>query len=139
MNIWVVSSFWLLFTILLYALNHPVKVFGIHVFKILYLEVELLDCKVYVLEKEMATHSSILAWRIPGMGEPRGLPSMGSHRVGRDWGDLAAAAAGYVYTTTSLLSNDKLFVSWLRQYTYSPVNKSSCCSTSSPKFGMLRL
>ena len=35
------------------------------------------------LEKEMATHSSVLAWRIPGMGEPGGLPSMGSHRVGR--------------------------------------------------------
>ena len=36
------------------------------------------------LEKEMATHSSVLAWRIPGMGEPGGLPSMGSHRVGHD-------------------------------------------------------
>ena len=36
------------------------------------------------LEKEMATYSSILAWRIPGMGEPGGLPSMGSHRVGHD-------------------------------------------------------
>ena len=36
------------------------------------------------LEKEMATHSSVLVWRIPGMGEPRGLPSMGSHRVGHD-------------------------------------------------------
>ena len=35
-------------------------------------------------EKEMATHSSVLAWRIPGMGEPGGLPSMGSHRVGHD-------------------------------------------------------
>ena len=45
------------------------------------------------LEKEMATHSSVLAWRIPGMGEPGGLPSMGSHRVGHDWSDLAAAAA----------------------------------------------
>ena len=42
----------------------------------------------------MATHSSVLAWRIPGMGEPGGLPSMGSHRVGHDWRDLAAAAAG---------------------------------------------
>ena len=45
------------------------------------------------LEKEMATHSSVLAWRIPGMGEPCGLPSKGSHRVGHDWSDLAAAAA----------------------------------------------
>ena len=41
----------------------------------------------------MATHSSVLAWRIPGMGEPGGLPSMGSHRVRHDWSDLAAAAA----------------------------------------------
>ena len=45
------------------------------------------------LEKEMATHSSVLAWRIPGTGEPGGLPSMGSHRVGHDWSDLAAGAA----------------------------------------------
>ena len=41
----------------------------------------------------MATHSSVLAWRIPGTGEPGGPPSMGSHRVGHDWSDLAAAAA----------------------------------------------
>ena len=41
----------------------------------------------------MATHSSVLAWRIPGTGEPGGLPSMGSHRVGHDWSDLAAAVA----------------------------------------------
>ena len=39
---------------------------------------------VHALEKEMATHSSVLAWRIPGMGEPGGLLSMGSHRVGQD-------------------------------------------------------
>ena len=43
------------------------------------------------LEEEMATHSSVLAWRIPGTGEPDGLLSMGSHRVGHDWSDLAAA------------------------------------------------
>ena len=47
----------------------------------------------HALEKEMATHSSVLAWRIPGMGEPVGLPSVGSHRVRHDWSDLAAAAA----------------------------------------------
>ena len=46
----------------------------------------------YALEEEMATHSSVLAWRIPGTGEPGGLPSLGSHRVGHDWSDLAAAA-----------------------------------------------
>ena len=45
------------------------------------------------LEEEMATHSSVLAWRIPGTAGPGGLPSMGSHRVGHDWSDLAAAAA----------------------------------------------
>ena len=38
----------------------------------------------HALEKEMATHSSVLAWRIPGMAEPGGLPSLGSHRVGHD-------------------------------------------------------
>ena len=47
----------------------------------------------HALEKEMATQSSILAWRIPGTGEPGGLTSMGSHRVGHDWSDLTAAAA----------------------------------------------
>ena len=45
----------------------------------------------HALEKDMATHSSVLAWRIRGMGEPGGPLSMGSHRVGHDWSDLAAA------------------------------------------------
>ena len=49
----------------------------------------------HALEKEMATHSSVLAWRIPGTGEPGGLPSMGSHRVGHDWSDLAVAVADF--------------------------------------------
>ena len=52
------------------------------------------------LEKEMATHSSVLAWRIPGTGEPGGLPSMGSHRVRHDWSDLAAAALLHVLLST---------------------------------------
>ena len=52
----------------------------------------------HALEKEMAAHSSALAWRIPGTGEPGGLPSMGLHRVGLDWGDLAAAAAAAAVT-----------------------------------------
>ena len=47
----------------------------------------------HTFEKEMATHSSVLAWRIPGMGEPGGLPSMGSQRVRHDWSDSAATAA----------------------------------------------
>ena len=45
----------------------------------------------------MATHSSVLAWRIPGTGERGGLPSMGLHRVGHDWNDLAAATKGYLF------------------------------------------
>ena len=49
----------------------------------------------HALEKEMATHSSVLAWRIPGMAEPGGLPSMGSHRVRHDWSNLAAAALSF--------------------------------------------
>ena len=52
----------------------------------------------HVLEKEMATHSSVLAWRIPGIGEPGGLLSMGLHRVGHDWSDLAAASYIHVHT-----------------------------------------
>ena len=58
----------------------------------------------------MATHSSDLAWKIPGTAEPGGLPSMGLHRVGHDWSDLAAAAVelwirdpGYVLESLSHL------------------------------------
>ena len=58
----------------------------------------------HALEKEMATHSSVLAWRIPGTGEPGGLPSMGSHRVGHDWSDLAAAAAIQLLRSSFALS-----------------------------------
>ena len=47
----------------------------------------------------MATHSSVLAWRIPGMGEPGGLPSMESNRVRHDWSDLAAVAAAWTINT----------------------------------------
>ena len=62
----------------------------------------------HALEKEMATHSSVLAWRIPGMGKPGGLPSMGSHRVGHDWSDLAIAIAKNVQTTTQLHASHTL-------------------------------
>ena len=47
-------------------------------------ELDTFTFHFHALEKEMATHSSVLAWRIPGTGEPVGLPSMGSHRVGHD-------------------------------------------------------
>ena len=78
----------------------------------------------HALEKEMATHSSVLAWRIPGTGEPGGLLSMGSHRVGHDWSNLAAAAAAaagflsFVTTRVPIASNNiftmepRLLVTW---------------------------
>ena len=57
----------------------------------------------HALEKEMATHSSVLAWRIPGMGEPGGLLSMRSHRVRPDWSDLASAAASNARSNQSII------------------------------------
>ena len=67
----------------------------------------------HALEKEMATHSSVLAWRIPGTGEPGGLPSMRLHRVGHDWSNLAAAAAVLCIIVVQLLSRVQLFAtSW---------------------------
>ena len=63
------------------------------------------------LEKEMATHSSVLAWRIPEMGEPGGLLSMGSHRVGYDWSNLAAAAMPCIKSVISL--KKMLPIAWL--------------------------
>ena len=51
----------------------------------------------HALEKEMAIHSTVLAWKIPGTAEPGRLPSMGLHRVGQNWSDLAAAAAAAVF------------------------------------------
>ena len=65
------------------------------------------------LEKEMVTHSSILAWRITGMGEPGGLPSMGSHRIWHDWSDLAAAAAAAAHASKVML---KILQARLQQY-----------------------
>ena len=66
----------------------------------------------HALEKEMATHSSVLAWRIPGAVEPGGLLSMGSQRVGHDWSNLAAAAAAATkqqqYITESAFQYSKL-------------------------------
>ena len=53
----------------------------------------------HALEKEMAAHSRVLAWRVPGTGEPGGLPSMGSHRIGHDWSGLATAAYITLYIT----------------------------------------
>ena len=72
----------------------------------------------HALEKEMATHSSVLAWRIPGTGEPGGLPSMGLHRVGHDWFDLTAAADFTILLVhTTLVREHILYVSALWNYT----------------------
>ena len=70
----------------------------------------------HALEKKMATYSSVLAWRVPGTVEPGGLPSRGSHRVGHDWSDSAAAAAVFSQYGTrsfSLLesSSESLYLS----------------------------
>ena len=56
------------------------------------------------MEKEMVTHSSVLAWKIPGTGEPCGLLSMGSHRVGHDWSDLAAEMKLSLYRLIEILN-----------------------------------
>ena len=72
----------------------------------------------HALEEEMATHSSVLAWRIPGMGKLGGLPSMGWHRVGHDWRDLAVAAAdwqkGIEYKLGVFLTSDYLAITTLK-------------------------
>ena len=62
----------------------------------------------HALEKEMATHSSVPAWRIAGMGEPGRLLSMGLHRIGHDWSDLVAAAAAALSNINILDFGDAL-------------------------------
>ena len=87
----------------------------------------------HALEKEMATHSSVLALRIPGMGEPGGLPSMGSRRVGHDWSDLAVAAA---FTSSVYISKYqynwvwRLWLSQLHVWIYLVWRCQGCCWTS---------
>ena len=68
----------------------------------------------HALEKEMATHSSVLAWRIPGTGEPGGLLSMGSHRVGHDWSDLAAAIP--------FVNNTRCYIIIIQPWTHSQIS-----------------
>ena len=84
------------------------------------------------LEKEMATHPSVLAWRIPGMEEPGGLPSMGWHRVGHDWSDLAAAAGIIHYKGSQSSLRPRELPSLQRSYCQSlthggAVEQDSCC------------
>ena len=79
----------------------------------------------HALEKEMATYSRVLAWRIPVTGEPGGLPSLGSHRVGHDWSDLAAAAAAAAARNkmaSNLGLNFSLGLGCILNIVYSPMN-----------------
>jgi len=73
----------------------------------------------HALEKEMATHSSVLAWRIPGTGEPGGLPSMGSHRVRHDWSDSAAVAAKMTFNSFIL---QIMWLWWRESWVTCPVS-----------------
>ena len=68
----------------------------------------------HALEKEMATHSRVLAWRIPGTEEPSGLPSMGLHRVGHNWSDLAAVAAATMFMNIKMTILTKLIYTFDR-------------------------
>ena len=73
----------------------------------------------HALEKEMAAHSSVLVWRIPGTGEPGGLPSMGSHRVGHDWRNLAKQEkTGIKFWLHSVLLG--LVLAWVCVFPFSP-------------------
>ena len=80
---------------------------------------ERLHFHFHALEKEMATHSSVLAWRIPGTGEPGGLTSLGSHRVGHDWCDLAATASNLAHVHYISIYIVKS-ICWFKKYTGFP-------------------
>ena len=102
----------------------------------------------------MATHSSVLAWRIPGIGEPGGLLSMGLHRVGHDWSDLAAVAAAAIPQGHLALGSEDCFIKLTNTWThfknpsftlfgtmnisfmiYSKMNQLSCiCTGRKPKY-----
>ena len=71
------------------------------------ISINIMENSQGTLEKEMATHSSVLAWRIPGTEECGGLPSMGSHRVGHDWSYLEAAAAAAAAAQGTHVSSDE--------------------------------
>ena len=102
----------------------------------------------HALEKEMATHSSVLAWRIPGTGEPGGLPSMGSHRVRCDWCDSAAAAVAvttnifYIFLTSLLNLLQYCFCSmfWLWCHEaceiLTPQNRDPACTPCTGRWGL---
>ena len=97
---------------------------------LLYSHGEVYSMEKYIpilpLEKAMATHSSTLAWRIPGTEEPSGLPSMESHRGGHDWSDLAAAAAYSHEECTLMQLSWKIVWKFIKnlkiKLTYGPAN-----------------
>ena len=81
----------------------------------------------HALEKEMATCSSVLAWRISGMEEPGGLRSLGSHAVGHDWSDLAAAAAVVLWSLPrQFITHPEKTDSELQTYCFMRVSAPSC-------------
>ena len=106
-----VSTEWINNRVLLYStgnyvINHNGKEHKKHTYvcavlscSIVFNSCNPIDCSLpgSSVEKEIATYSSVLAWRIPGMGKPGGLLSMGLHRVGHVWSDLAAAAGSSVH------------------------------------------
>ena len=92
---------------------------------------------IHALEKEMATHSSVLAWRIPGTAEPGGLPSLGSHRVRHDWSDLAAAATSVVNSVPIRTLQESLTRSFHR--CFASCNPSPCSYRSRSLKPIIRL
>ena len=81
----------------------------------------------HALEKEMATYSNVLAWRIPGTVEPGGLPSMRSHRVGYDWSDLGVAAKQKSLRGIIFLSDNYKWISILNGFLGGSRHRESTC------------
>ena len=78
------------------------------------------------MEKDMATYSNILAWRIPGTGEPGGLPSMGLHRVRHDRSDLAATAAARIHKAKKMTNSASITRQLSTSYCKIPLTISEC-------------
>ena len=98
---------------LLAIVNNAAKSRGVQVS----LRVPAVSSSRYISRSEMATHPSVLVWRIPGMGEPGGLSSLGSHRVRHDWSDLAAAAAAaHTYPEAKWLDHMVISITFLRDH-----------------------
>ena len=87
----------------------------------------------------MATHSSVLAWRIPGMREPGGLLSMGSHRVRHNWSDLPAAAASNVISKCNVISKKTLKNQHTHTHTHTNIKREKHIKMMSHKHIYLRM